>query len=341
MSVFLAWYIGRASIPEALSFGVLFGIVRLAALLISFGVTRGLSCGNAVPIRIVDLTALYAFTACAAVIGSKWRDTPMPILRLVPVWLVCLLLCVETLRNRGWRDVAILELFSIVWLLYAGVSLVQVKKKMDTEQQSILEQQQKAYHYAMQEEYYQKLRSKQTETRALWHDLNKYLRAAKAETDSARALEQLGAMLDSSMEIVDVGNSVLNVILNEYAQTAKATGIELRMRVQVPERLGISAGDLYVVIGNTMDNAIEACKALPAEQRLIDLIIRTHYDTVYFQLTNPCIPNPKKHTADPLRGYGLSNVQRCVDCCDGSMAIRQADGFFTVTIHLNQAAAEC
>lgn len=335
-AIFPAWYIGRASIPEAFSFGVLFGILRFAALLFAFALVRVVNGMDAVSVRIVDLTAFYALTACAAAIGSKWRDTPMPILRLVPVWLVCLLLCGETLRNRSWMDVVILDFFSIVWQLYAGIYLVQVTKKMDAEQQAILEQQQKAYHYAMQEEYYQQLQSKQVETRALWHDLNKYLRAAKAETDSARALDQLGAMLDSSMEIVDVGNPVLNVILNEYAQTTKAAGIELRMKVQVPERLGISAADLYVIIGNTMDNAIEACRTLPGEQRLIDLIIRTHYDTVYFQLTNPCILNPQKRTADPMRGHGLRNVRRCVESYDGNMEILQEGGFFTVTVHLNQ-----
>ena len=81
--------------------------------------------------------------------------------------------------------------------------------------------------------------------------MNKYLRAAKAETDSADALNRLECMLNSAMEIVDVGNPVLNVILNEYAMTAKASGIELRMKVQVPEYLGIVTADLYVIIGNT------------------------------------------------------------------------------------------
>lgn len=335
-AVFLAWYIGQARVPDALKFGVLVGILWLAALLFAFSLARILNGLDATSIRIVYLTALYAITACAAVIGSKWRDTPMPILRLLPVWLVSVILCGEIIRTGSRRAMGILEFFSVVWLLYGGIPLAQVEKKMEAEQREIWQHRQKAYHYAKQEEYYQQLQSKQAETRALWHDLNKYLRAAKAETDSAHALEQLGAMLNSSMEIVDVGNPVLNVILNEYAQTAKATGIELRMKVQVPERLGISAADLYVVIGNTMDNAIEACKALPAEERLIDLVIRTHYDTVYFQLTNPCVLNTPKRSSNLLRGYGLNNVRRCVESYDGNMEVRHEGGFFTVIIHLNQ-----
>jgi len=260
----------------------------------------------------------------------------MPALRLIPVWLISLLLCGEIIRHRSWADVSLMEVFACLWQIYMVIPLMQVRDKMEKEQQAVASEQQKVHHYAIQEEYYQKLRSKQEETRALWHDLNKYLRAAKAETDSADALNRLECMLNSAMEIVDVGNPVLNVILNEYAMTAKASGIELRMKVQVPEYLGIVTADLYVIIGNTMDNAIEACKALPSEERLIDLVFRTRHDIVFYQLKNPCAANTPKHSSDPLRGYGLKNVSRCVEQYNGSMESVQQDGYYTVTVHLNQ-----
>ena len=196
-----------------------------------------------------------------------------------------------------------------------------------------LRSQQTARHYAQQEEYYQQLLVKQKETRALWHDLNKYLRAAKAETPSAQALEQLESLLDSATGIIDVGNRVVNVILNEYTQAAKAAGIELRLKVNVPEELFVSAADLYVLIGNTMDNALEACKALPAHQRLIDLTLRTHNDVLYYKLVNPYIPRERK---DPSRGYGLQNVRRCVQTYGGNLEIIDKDGYFTVFTHLNR-----
>ena len=56
-------------------------------------------------------------------------------------------------------------------------------------------------------------------------------------------------LLNSATGIIDVGNRVVNVILNEYDQAAKASGIELRLKVNVPEELFVSAADLYVLIG--------------------------------------------------------------------------------------------
>lgn len=339
-AVFLAWYIGYAALSDAFSFGLLFGLLRLISFALTFGADQKITGLSAVSEEILDATLLFALVAVASIIRTKWTDTPLPVLWLVPVWLISLIFCSEIIRHRNRADITLLEVLVCLWQLYTIIPLLQVKGKLETAQQAFVSEQQRAYHYAIQEEYYRKLRSKQEETRALWHDLNKYLRAAQAEADSVRALEQLGSMLDSAMEIVDVGNPILNVILNEYAHTAKAAGIELRMQIQVPEQLGISAADLYVMIGNTMDNAIEASKAFPVEQRLIDLMIRTHYDTVYFQLTNPCIPSNQKRPIDPMRGHGISNVRRCIEYYDGNLEILQKDGFFTVSIHLNQKTGE-
>lgn len=84
-----------------------------------------------------------------------------------------------------------------------------------------------------------------------------------------------------------------------------------------------------------MDNALEACGALPPEQRVIDLTLRTHNDVLYYRLTNPCAPTSETRTPDPARGYGLRNVRRCAELYCGTLEARQEDGFFTVSVHLN------
>jgi sensor histidine kinase regulating citrate/malate metabolism len=213
--------------------------------------------------------------------------------------------------------------------------LLPTAKRAEQALRSQEEKHQAARQYAMQEEYYQQLLEKQNQTRALWHDLNKYLRAAKAETAPSEALEQLQSMLDDATAIVDVGNPVVNVILNEYVQSAKALGIELRLKVQLPERLGISAADLYILIGNTMDNAIEACRALPQSQRFIELILRTHQDILYYKLANS-YDGTTRRPNDAMRGHGLENVRRCVEQYGGQLLTQQDQGFFIVSAHMNQ-----
>ena len=332
---FLYCYLGRSSIPKALLFGFAFGLLRLissAAPLLLSNLSSSVTASSAV---LLELAALYALTVGVAALSDRWRPVLAPLLQLIPSWLVAVLLCEEVIRNCSYDSVIVLEILAFLWLLYAGILLNQVGNKLENKLHQHLEKQQKVHHYALQEEYYQQLRSKQAETRALWHDLNKYLRAAKAETSSAQALEQLEAMLGSATEIVDVGNTILNVILNEYAQMAKATGVELRMKVQVPEKLSVSVADLYILIGNTMDNAIEACHALPPEQRMIDLTLRTHNDVLFFKLTNPYVSEQPKQNTDPMHGHGLQNVRRCVEKYGGFADWVKKDGYFTVTAHMN------
>lgn len=323
------------------------GLKQTALLSIAFGIYRLAASGAAlllshyffnvckVTILLADCLILYATVVFASLFSKRWARAPIPLLQLLPVWIISVMISAVTIRGYYSSDIVILQIISFVWLLYTGILLVHVGNKLDHLEHLQMKKQQKARHYELREEYYQQLRDKQSETRALWHDLNKYLQAAKAETSSAQALHQLEKMLDSATEIVDVGNQVLNVILNEYAQTAKSKGIELQLKAQVPPKIPIATADLYILIGNTMDNAMEACEALPIEHRLIHLTLQTHNDLLYYKLVNPYTPPHVKHATGSMRGYGLANVRRCVSNYGGSVIITDENGFFTVTAHLN------
>ncbi len=329
------WYLGNAKPIKAIGFGLLFAVLRLCAagaalLLVQVFSQTSIACA-----LLMEVLVIFPLAACISALGRHWRNTPVYLLWLIPVWLVPVILCEEAIRYGGTAKALAPEFFAFVWLFYAGIRLIHTGSVMEKKAHAYLQKQQTARHYVQQEEYYQQLLDKQKETRALWHDLNKYLRAAKAETPSAQALEQLESLLDSATGIIDVGNRVVNVILNEYTQAAKAAGIELRLKVNVPEELFVSAADLYVLIGNTMDNALEACKALPAHQRLIDLTLRTHNDLLYYKLVNPYSPQDRNPKKDPDRGFGLQNVRRCVESYNGILDLIQKDGYYTVSAHLN------
>ena len=335
VSGFLCWYVGQTNIRNAVLFGLFLSFLRLVSIggtiLISQKFPRAFPESTALPETVI----LYALSGAMAALSPRWRTSPAPSLQFIPVWLVAVIMCWEAGRYRSMDAGSGMEILCLLWLSYCGILLFPVGNKLDTKAREYLEQQQKHHHFALQEEYYRQLQEKQTETRALWHDLNKYLRAAQAEAPSAQALQQLESMLDSATEMIDIGNTVLNVILNEYTQMAKASGIDLRMKVQVPEKLSVSVADLYILLGNTMDNALEACRSLPREQRLIDLTLRTHNGVLYYKLVNPYDTAHLLHRKDPASGYGLKNVRRCVEQYGGVLDWTKENGFFTVTAHLN------
>lgn len=331
----MAHFVGQTSIGKAIGFTALFGVLHAAA----YGIAQlfaALFIGlDAVNLQLIRLTALYAIVAVAVLFSRRWQNALLPMWQTIPVWLVATVLCALCVWKRGAIGVPMLQFFSLLWLVYCSVSLLPVSKQIQKRLADAQHQRDAQRQYAMQEEYYRQLQEKQVQTRALWHDLSKYLRAAKAETAPSEALKQLETMLEDATAIVDVGNSVVNVIINEYAQSAKALGIELRLKINVPEKMGISAADLYILIGNTMDNAIEACRALPQSQRFIELTLRTHQDILYYKLANP-YDGTTKRPKDAMRGHGLENARRCVAQYDGQLLTQQDQGFFIVSAHMNQ-----
>lgn len=333
-AVAMAHFPGQAKPLATALFAALFTTLYAAAWL-----CRQWLAAEPVNGMLLQLTVLYVLALCAAALGKRWRAVAPKLLPLVPPLLAQALLCAVCIHQAQRQGIAMVQFLACLWSLYCAVILLPTGKRAEQALRAQAEKQQIARQYALQEEYYQQLLEKQTQTRALWHDLNKYLRAAKAETAPSQALEQLQSMLDDATAIVDVSNPVVNVILNEYTQSAKALGIELRLKVQVPETLFVSAADLYVLIGNTMDNAMEACRALPQSQRLIDLTLRTHQDVLYYRLANPYDGLAARQTRDALRGHGLDNARRCVAIYDGQLLTQQDQGFFIVSAHMNQPPA--
>ena len=331
----MAYFIGQTSIGKTVGFTALFGVLYAAAYGIAQILTSIFPGLDAINLQLLRLTALYAIVAVSVLFSARWRNALLPMVQIVPIWLISVLLCGLCIWKRSVTGIPILQFFALLWLLYCGIALMPLSRQIQKRLDAARQQQDAQRQYAMQADYYRQLQEKQAQTRALWHDLNKYLRAAKAETAPSEALEQLQSMLDDATAIVDVGNPVVNVILNEYVQSAKALGIELRLKVQVPEKLGISAADLYILIGNTMDNAIEACRALPQHQRFIELTLRTHLDILYYKLANP-YDGTTKRPKDAMRGHGLENARRCVAQYDGQILTQQDQGFFIVSAHLNQ-----
>lgn len=332
----MAFFLAEAPVGRSLAFSALFGFLYICACVSARLI--GLLCPEIAPVctHLVRLTALQFFVVIAAFFSRSWRNSLQPMIQFLPNWLLCILLCALCIQKDGTLGAPILQFFALLWQPYSALTTHAIRKQIAQRLELARKQQNTRRQYAMQEDYYHQLQQKQTQTRALWHDLSKYLRAAKVENAPSEALEKLQELLDDATAIIDVGNPVVNVILNEYAQTAKGLGIELRLKVQLPETVFVSAADLYVIIGNTMDNAIEACRNLPQPHRLIDLTLRIHGDMLFYRLANPYDPRYTGRQQDPLRGFGLDNVHRCVEAYDGHLLTQKDKGFFIVSAHMNK-----
>lgn len=284
------------------------------------------------------ITVLFA----SVILGRNKADLTMrQVFSFLPCHLISIYVChvfykfAETTPSVPFSFVLVL-----LGLLYLNFMLVILMERLSesarVQRQQALEEQQ----FLMQQHYYAQVQQDQAETHALWHDIKKYMTAMQAMVDtgnSQAAAEELSFLEDAFSKIgnlVDIGNSELNVILNYWLQHANAAGVTLHLTADVPSQVSVSAVDLSVMIGNTMDNAIAACQVLPNEQRVIDVMLCQRNHMLFYTIENFCIPNqPPK--PGKIHGYGLRNVKACVENYGGSMTIEASGEKYCVSIRLN------
>ena len=60
--------------------------------------------------------------------------------------------------------------------------------------------------------------------------------------------------------VVNTQNSIIDSFVNNQYAVAKEKGIDFRVKIDVPAELPFAGEDLCVILGNALDNAIEACE---------------------------------------------------------------------------------
>ena len=266
----------------------------------------------------------------------------LQVLPLLPCQIISMYICHVLYTASQHVDDLLSGRFVVVLLGLLYMNLISVEFIQNIAARANLQQEKELaeQNYLLQQAYYAQVQKDQVETHALWHDIKKYVLAIQASisehnnNDSIQILQHLQDEFSSLGNIVDVENPELNVILNYCVQKASAAGIHVTMDVSVPHTLPVSAVDLSIIIGNTVDNAIEACQALERKDSTIDIMLRLYNRMLFYTVDNPC-PTKPMHKDSKNHGYGLQNVTRCVQKYHGTLLTERKDGFFHVSVRLS------
>ena len=160
--------------------------------------------------------------------------------------------------------------------------------------------------------------------------------AEHGDTEELHKIAQAATdIFERSTNVSAVGNPVVDALLNYYLRIAEKNNIKVKLDVTIPEVLTISSLSLSIILGNTFDNAIEACCSLPAEQRTIHLQLRKQYRSLFYRLENPYSDTSRGIRIGEHHGYGLKNINRIVQENHGDFYTKKKDGVFTVQVRLN------
>ena len=130
-----------------------------------------------------------------------------------------------------------------------------------------------AYQQDLMEKHCEEVENMYRQTRGWRHDYRNHIQTMKAYLSMGR-YEELAAYLDqldmdlSQVDtVVKTGNVMVDAVLNSKISVARAKQITVEAKATVPRQLAVAEVDLCVILGNLLDNAIEACMGIKEESR--------------------------------------------------------------------------
>ena len=185
------------------------------------------------------------------------------------------------------------------------------------------------------------VRSIHKEMRGYKHDFHNHLQTLKGYIEageSERALkyiEELDYGVMNTDTLLKTGNVSVDVILSAKIAKAKSKGINVTVKANLPDNLNITDVELSIVIGNLLDNAIEACIASTDKEPFIRVYLVMKSNILYFSMLNSSGDKLKKDGSlfnskkGGFHGFGLRRAESIIEKHGGWIKYNSEDGAFS------------
>ena len=194
-------------------------------------------------------------------------------------------------------------------------------------------------HYDEVDTMYRKMRG--------WrHDYHNHIQTLMAHLsmaqydEASRYLELLAEDLTKVDTVLRTGNIKVDAILNSKLTLIQERKIHVDATAIVPKEIAIPDIDLSVLIGNLLDNAMEACAKLPEEERFIRVYIDVIKKQLYISVTNSMDGMAKRKGNHFLsdkqgnHGFGLLRIDDIVEKHGGYLNRQVEIGVFATEVML-------
>lgn len=186
----------------------------------------------------------------------------------------------------------------------------------------------------------------QSRIRSLRHDMKNHILALQAvvrngsEEEVQEYLQKMQEFMVNPSEYVMTGNENIDSVLNYKIRRAKELLNEVETKISIPEKINLYSFDLNVILGNLLDNAVEA--AVQTEEKKLQIQMSIERGVLFLNISNSYNEKfsgkkgiGKTTKADKYHhGIGMKNVQTIVEKYHGDMEIMCDSSRFEVDIML-------
>lgn len=201
-----------------------------------------------------------------------------------------------------------------------------------------------------EKEYYQReaviILQKQELQRQFRHDLKNRLQILNEIAEFGNIAElkkyllEIGTKYREQEVFSNTGNLIIDSIINSKLQDAVEKGIKVNASVMLPSAIEVKTDDMVVILGNLLDNAIEACERIEFskyiklfvnyEKGCIVLSIQNSFDQVVSK-DGELITRKKDKS---MHGLGIKSVKNTVRKYNGVIEFTSKGREFSVNIIL-------
>ncbi len=236
-----------------------------------------------------------------------------------------------------------------ILLILLGLSALLISILADNSLSARLSQEELSHMQTLIHRQQQEFTSRKSASEAVqqkYHDLKNCLLALKAENASApplraRLIDEIEQIMHPFETDIETGNEFLNIVLADKIRLCHDRRIRLTPYIDGRCLSFIEGLDLCVIVGNALDNAIEAVEKIPPDKREIHVKISRSGGMVLLCFHN-FYTGPLRPSADGLyrtsktdarnHGYGLKGISQILDKYNGSLAVETTENEFTLNL---------
>lgn len=176
------------------------------------------------------------------------------------------------------------------------------------------------------------------------HDMKHRINMIVGNNLDKETIDELNESIYVYDSLVDTGNKIIDVILAEKSLICESNHITFTKMVDGKALLSFTTGDIFCLLGNILDNAIEASlKIKDVSKRYINLVIKKEHENIiniecfnYYEDKIEFEKNfPKTHKKDSINhGFGVKSIENIAKKYGGKMNINIDNNIFDIHIVL-------
>lgn len=257
---------------------------------------------------------------------------------LVLFWKICL-------AEGVTEEIQLYVASACIVFFVATVSLFIIYQHQIEESTQHMEVENELRKLQQERKYYQILEQQNENLMIYAHDAKKHLAAITSLTNDPDIQEYIGKLSDqlkTYSKNCHSGNRLLDVIIHKYSLDCESKGISFYYDVRQCNLSEVQDIDLVGIIGNLMDNAVNAAIKTSEKQISLETTCRNEYSVLI--ISNSCNEPPiirEKHlvsSQNGFHGFGLKSVSKSVKKYQGdfSWEYDERNHIFTITVMIGK-----